>query len=410
MSLFGKIFGSKTTADRGAAGKKAAAPAGGDFLAALSMQLRGEVEPALSAYLSITAALPSDPLARLFAATIQAELGNTPQAAEGLRVLSQQVADAGENISQAIILELAAQVKAGPVVVSIPAISEIIVRFGDLLKKEGFLREGAVSFEIAASLLPDHANVLHRLGDTLHDLRIYEYAESVFLEALTCAPNHWGALYSYAVLLQDLGRDEEAINYYEKAATFDPSHAKCQNNYGAALLRTNRLEEALSHCTIAAGLDPDSPFVKINLGNIHLLKGEYETARAFFTDAITVGGDLAPAYFGLASVEQALQGDPGAVRELFLKSLEINPSIAEAHQAVGNLLAAGDDPEALSHFTAAVRLNERLRNLHRDFGHAWLRFGQREEGLYHLNMAIQQNPDDLELQMALAKVAQGESA
>jgi tetratricopeptide (TPR) repeat protein len=342
-------------------------------------------------------------LARFFAAAIKAGKGNTVEAAETLRHLSGLISSAGENISRAITLELFAQVGHEPLI-RIPAVAEIIVSFGVLLKKENFLQESAVCFEIAAGLVPDNAHVLHKLGDTLHDLRMYDYAESVLLEALKHAPNHWGAVYTYAVLLQDLGRNEEAITYYEKASWLFPDHFNCQNNYGAALLRLNRLDEALKHCKIAAGIDPKSPFVKINLGNIYLLKQEYEAARTCFTEAISLNEHLYPAYYGLASVEQSMQSDPKRVKELYLKAIEINPSTPEAHYALGKLLAAEGDQEALAHFSAAAQLNNNLQYLHRDFANACLQLGRREEALDHLRIALQQNPDDLMVQEVLARM------
>ena len=397
MSLFTKLFGTKVPAD-----KKAAEPRKGDFIPALSMQLRGDLEPALSAYLKIAAELPDDTLAPFFAAAIKAGKGNTAGAVEGLRLLSGHISSGGKTISRAILTELVAQVGEESIHISIPAVAAIVESFGDLLKKDGFVQESAVCFEIAAGLVPDHAQVLHKLGDTLHDLRIYDYAESVLLEALNFAPNHWGALYTYAVLLQDLGRNEEAIPYYEKAVTFNPDHVNCQNNYGAALLRTNRLEEALAHCTLAAGLDPSSPFVKINLGNIHLLMGECETARACFVEAISLDSNLAPAYYGLGSVGQSLGSDPKQIQELYLKAIELNPSIPEAQYALGNLLANDGNPEALSHFSAAAQLNSNLSDLHKDFGNACLQLGRREEALEHLSIALRQNPDDSAVRDILA--------
>jgi len=397
MSLFTKIFGTTGSTDQAAA-----APREYDFATTLSMQLRGELEPALALYQSAAAADPNDCLAPFFAAAIRASQGEAAAAAESLRLLSQQAASEGESISNKIVLALTSQIGDESVPFSLPAVAQLVLAFGDLLKKEGLLRESAVTFEIAAGLAPDNANVLHKLGDTLHDLRIYDYAESVLQGALQCAPNHWGALYSYAVLLQDLGRDEEAIACYQKAVIFHPGHAKCQNNYGAALLRTNRLEEALVHCNLAAGLDPSSPFVKINLGNIHLLMQKYDTARRFFSEAIVLDDTLAPSYFGLAAVEQGVNGDPGRIRELYLKALEINPSLAEAHLALGNQFAAEGNPEALTHFAAAAQLNDDLRNLQRDFGFACLQLGRREEALEHLRLALRQAPDDPALQESLA--------
>lgn len=401
MGLFSKVFGSKVTAD-----KSTAKLQDGDFITALSMQLRDELDPALAAYLDIAEEFPNDALAPFFAAAIKAGKGNTTETADTLRLLSSKAAQDGESLSLAITQRLFAQLNNGPTPVSVPAVAEVLVAFGVLLKKEGFVQESAVCFEIAAGLAPDNAHVLHKLGDTLHDLRIYDYAESVLLDALKCAPNHWDALYTYAVLLQDLGRNEEAIFHYEQAARLNPNHVNCQNNFGAALLRTNRLEEALSHCTLAAALDPASPLVKINLGNIHFLMQEYEAARTCFSEAIALNDRLAPAYYGLGSVEQALKSDPSRIRELYLKAVEINPSIPEVQQALGNLLAADANPDALSHFSAAAQLNPNLKNLHRDLGAAYFQMGRREEALKHMRIALEQNPEDAIVQEILVREAE----
>ena len=399
MSFFSKMFGTKGTDDKAAVKRVG----GGDFTAALAMHLRGELEPALSTYLTISREYPENILAPFFAATISAGKGNTVEAVESLRFLSGQVSAAGDSISRAITLELVAALD-GQAAIRVPAVAEVVVIFGELLKKEGFVQESAVCFEIAAGLAPANSNVLHKLGDTLHDLRMYDYAESVLLEALGNAPNHWGAMYTYAVLLQDLGRDEEAVAYYERAVKLNPTHVNCHNNYGAALLRTNRVDDALAECTVAAGLDPASPFVKINLGNIYLLKQEFETARACFTQAISLNASLAPAYCGLGSVEQAAGGSPERIKELYLKAIEINPSIAEAYHALGNVFAREGNAEALRYFSAAAQLNNNLKNLHMDFAGACLQLGRKEEALEHLKTALQQNPDDVLVQEALDRM------
>jgi len=388
MGFLDKMFGTKVSDDN-----TVAEPREIDFVAALSMQLRGEVAPAFDAYQRIAEKLPNNNLAPFFASAAKACKGEIAEAAENLSSLSQRTSSKGETISQAITMDLVALMNSEPFL-SVPAIVEIIVNFGDLLKQEGFLQGSAVCFEIATGFSPDNAHVLHKFGDTLHDLRIYDYAEKVLLEALKYAPNHWGAIYTYAVLLQDLGRFPEAITYYEKALKQNPDHAKCQNNYGAALMMTNQLDEALAHCTLAAELDPDFPFARINLGNIHLLMHSYEAARNCFTEAISLDGNLPKGFFGLASVEELLGTDSGRILELYLKAIEINPAFPEAHHALGNFLAREGKLEALEHFSAAERLDSTQMSLQKDFGTACLQFGQREEAIKHLKLALQQNPDD----------------
>jgi tetratricopeptide (TPR) repeat protein len=398
MGFFNKIFMTNDKADGTTSESQKV-----DFIATLSLHLRGEASLALNNYLKIAEELPDDNLAPFFASAIKADQGNIVEAAENLRLLSKRISLKAETISRAVSLDLIALMSDDPFL-SVSAVADIVVSFGDTLKKGGFIRESAVCFEIAAELVPDNAHVLYRLGDTLHDLGICDYAESVLQEALKYAPNHWDALYTYAVLLQDLKRYEEAITYYEKAVKLNPDHVKCQNNYGAALMMINRLDEALAHCTIAAELAPDFLPVKINLGNIHLLLQQYETARTNYLEAISLDKNLAPAYFGLASAEHKLGSDSGRVRELYLKVIELNPSIPDAHHALGNLLAYEGDPEALSYFSAAAQLNNNLKNLHKDFGNACLQMGKREEALEHLMIAHEQNPDDTATRDTLSRL------
>lgn len=400
MGFFNKMFGTKSTPDQPAAETQAV-----DFIGALTLHLRGKIDPALGAYQTIYAGLPDDHLARFLASAIMADKGNAQEAAENLRDISRLIALEGLTISHAIAVELVSLISCEPHIAT-PAVAELMVAFGDQLKKKGFIQESAVCFEIAAGLVPEHANVLHKLGDTLHDLQNYDYAEAVLQEALKFAPHHFGALYTYAVLLQDLGRTAEAITCYERAVKLDPEHVKCQNNYGAALLMANRLEEALTHCTLAAELDPGFALARINIGNIYLLMRSYEAARSSFADAIALDGKLALGYFGLGAAEEFLGSAPGRIQELYLQALDLNPSFPDAHHALGNLLARDGNPEALTHFAAAEQVNNYLMNLQRDFGTACLKLGFREEGLAHLTMALHQNPDDVMARDLLAQAGE----
>lgn len=399
MGLFDKFFGGKQQAGRGGAQgtgrkeKKGADPQAVDFVAALSMQLRNELDPAFAAYVKLVEEAPLDNLSTFFASSIMAGKGGVSEAANNLRSLSHRIASGGDSISRVISTELFEAVLDHPGV-RIPPVAELAVAFGETLKGGGFLQEAAVCFEIASSLVPGNAHVLHKFGDTLHDLRMYEYAENVLQGALRLASHHWGALYTYAVLLHDLGRHGEAIDYYERAVQVDPNHANSRNNYGSALMSLGRFDEALEQCNLAAELAPEAPLVQVNLGNIHLMRQQYEEARSAFQQAVSLDANLAQAHFGLGAVEQAVGGDSKRVAGLYLKAIELNPSIPQFHHALAKLRAGEGDREALSHFAAAEQLDQGLRDLQRDFGSACLDLGRREEGVKHLETAIEQNPED----------------
>ncbi len=396
MGFFDKMFGSKSE------GTNDVQQEGADFVTALQMHLRGELEPAIAAYDRFAADSPNDNLAPFFAAAARAAMGDLAGAAEGLRALSRRAAEDETTISRAVAGDLVALLHEEPFL-KVPDVAEVVILLGDTLKSHGFTQESAVCFEVAAGLLPDHANVLHKLGDTLHDLRMFDYADKVLQEALRLAPNHWDSLYTHAVLLQDLGRFDEALEQYEKAVRLNPDHVKCRNNYGAALMMANRLDEALEQCSAAERLEPSFPLAKVNLGNINLLKGDAEAARACFEMAISLDETLALAHFGLGSAEQSLGANGERVRQLYLRAIELNPAFAEFHHALGRLLAREGNPEALTYLAAAVQLNGTLRYVHRDFGLACLQMGRREEGVERLKVALQQNPDDAEILRLLSE-------
>lgn len=400
MGIFSRMFGNE---DNKAATKTVDA----NFITALSMQVRGETESALAAYSAMAQRDANDFLALFFTAAAKADGGRLEEAVQGLRELSARIAETGENISRTVALELANLLHEDVVTVRVADVTALMVSFGDQLKREGFVKESAVCFEIAVGLAPDNAHMLHKLGDTLHDLRMYDYAESVLKEAIKHAPHHFGALYTYAVLLQDLGRNDEALPLYEQAVRLVPSHVNCQSNYGAALLRGDRVDEALEHLNTALRLDPGAPLVKVNLGYAYLLKNDYEAARKQFSEALAINDGLAPAYYGLASVERALESDAATVRGLYEKAIAANPAIAEAHLALANLLASLGDEQAVTHYATALQLNPALPNLRRDFGQACLRLGRREEALELLKMAVMLDPDDAVAREFLAQAEEG---
>lgn len=333
MGFFTKFFGPKETAATTAAESRNAG-----LTAALALQLRGDLPQALEAYQRIGTDNPDDNLAPFFAAATLTCMGKTAEAAQRLSDLSRRIATSGESISRAVSGDILPLIDGEPML-SISDVAKIIVTCGDHLKSGGFVPQSAVCFEIAAGLLPDEVHVLHKLGDTLHDLGAYEYAEEVLRTALELAPEHWGTLYTSAVLFQDLGRFGEALARYEMAVALNPDHVRCQNNYGAALLHTGQLDEALVHCTLAAQLDPGFPLARINLGNIYLQKQDYDTARSCFHEALALDEKLAPAYFGLGVVEQYAGGDRERSRDFYLKAIELNPDNPRFHEALANLLA-----------------------------------------------------------------------
>jgi len=160
----------------------------------------------------------------------------------------------------------------------------------------------------AARITPiDRAELLYRLGDLLAriDSGKEKEAEAHFREAIRIDPSHAASYAGLGLLRDDDGRHQEATPYYEKALALDP------NDYMTVFLYATHLRR------------------------------------------IALGGDYAT--FPILDEPPA---DLLRARELFRRSLELRPGLAEAYAGLGStyFVAAEDPQEGIDALETARRL------------------------------------------------------
>ena len=141
----------------------------------------------------------------------------------------------------------------------------------------------------------------------------------------------------------------------------------------------NELRVTLSRDRPRYELDPDLYYQFLQAQRFHAARGADNSAKAaaLFQQVASSAPDYAPAWAGLASAlaqlsrpstgEEIIPPDP-RLRPAAMKALQLDPLLAEAHAALGDMYASDRDwVHARMSFLKAIALNPSLTEIHSDF-------------------------------------------
>lgn len=170
----------------------------------------------------------------------------------------------------------------------------------------------------------------------------YEKAMVTYTNAIEIARknklyNSLGYVYSYmGDLYETQAMMEQAIRKYQTATTFFKnaenikSYACALRDMGRGYARTDSIEQAIDILlkaeSIATNLEDKNVKATIDntLGNTYLIKGDYEKAKKYFSEALKQGRNKLPNYVAL--IELYIQSDSlSKAKELLKKIPEDNP-------------------------------------------------------------------------------------
>jgi tetratricopeptide (TPR) repeat protein len=236
--------------------------------------------------------------------------------------------------------------------------------------------------------------VQNNLGLALQAMGRHAEAAAAFREALALRPHDAMAHTNLGAAYRALDAKDQALDQFRRAVSIDPKLAAAQTNLGQLLLDLGRPAEALPHCRAAVALQSDLPEAHNNLGNAYRALGQLPEARQCYEAALGLSPDLAQAHVNLGLTlhqeerwEDALplfrratelEGHSLPFLELraaaavdrerldeaivcYEKMLDIDPSQASTHNALGSLLQEkGRLDEAGHHLQTALRLRPDL--------------------------------------------------
>ena len=207
--------------------------------------------------------------------------------------------------------------------------------------------------------------------------RVYRDEITLFQHIVSVNPNARDAHLVLAGALASAGRHEESVAASRIAVEQWPDSAKAHANLGRALAGLGRVDEAEESLRRARELDAHDREVVQNTAEMLRKAGRYEEALEQFRKAVAMEPDYALAYAGM--------GD--------------------------TLFRLGRHEEALEAIARALSLQPRLpmaASLQQLSGEAAWNLQDFKKAAYHLELALEADPDDAGIHLSLGKVRLGQ--
>jgi tetratricopeptide (TPR) repeat protein len=235
------------------------------------------------------------------------------------------------------------------------------------------------------------------LGVAFYRSGMYEDAEREFEEVIAKDPGNARALFRLGLISFLSGRFEQTLDYFDRMPEERRGAYAVLRNRALALEMLGRFEEALEVLEEADAVRPNDPEIQLAKGIVRLRKGDVSGALDALGDYRT-DPDLktpSPSYYAYTVLAAGIAGqydyavsvgreglghhrnsgpllvNQAAVLErmsqnqaaeaLYLRAIQLNPTPAQAHKALGDhALARGDTDAARSHFEKAQKIDPRL--------------------------------------------------
>jgi tetratricopeptide (TPR) repeat protein len=246
----------------------------------------------------------------------------------------------------------------------------------EIEEKDGNFVAAANEFEIAAHMDPSESNLFDWASELLVHRTLAPSIE-IFRQATERYPQSSRLAIGLGMALYSLGKYDDAVTSLLRAADLNPSDARCYPFLSRAYDSSPaQADEVIKRFRRFADLQP-------------------RNGRALY-------------YYAMSLWKGKRAQDPGLdlrqIESLLTKSIELEPSLAEAQLQLGNLNSDQSKySEAIPHYQRALELNADLADAHYRLGQAYVRTGEKDRAQQELQVYQQlrtQHLADLDKQRA----------
>jgi Flp pilus assembly protein TadD len=255
----------------------------------------------------------------------------------------------------------------------------------------GHTKEAEVWMEKALSLAPRSTAIIYNYAMILMAQKKFAVALPLMMRVVALKPDHAKAHWHIGNALRKTGYSAGALVAFNKALEINPQEveslndmgntlAEALNDKGAMLKETDCLPEALACYEQALSLKPNHHGFINNLGVIHFLQNNLDTAEALYRAALTIHPEFSEALSNLGGILR-LKGDlDGAILNC-QKALGFRQDYPDALNNLGNALKdARHFEEAIVAYKEALRLVPDNAEVHMNLASALLALGRFDEG------------------------------
>jgi tetratricopeptide (TPR) repeat protein len=179
--------------------------------------------------------------------------------------------------------------------------TEYLTSLGNMLLQQGRREDALATFDKAAQLSPNDADVWRNLGNVLAEMGRPGDAILSFQHALKLNPRHWDAADKCGSSLFGLRRLEEALIYLNLSDKLQPDRASTLQMRAIVMFGLDRFEEGLADIKRAHALGPANADICNNIGVFLRRLGREEQALSWFDQALELRPDFLATFANKAS-------------------------------------------------------------------------------------------------------------
>ncbi len=240
---------------------------------------------------------------------------------------------------------------------------------------------------------PDHADVLHRLGNIELRYGQLQSAEQRVARALQLQPDAAGYQITLGNIFRAAQKPEAALAAYRAELAARPDFAIAHQQVGLMMLETGESAAAVRSLLKAVEHAPDLASAHNYLGRALNNLGNYPQAVNAFLSAIERQPHFPDAYNNLGHVLRA-QGNMRKAADAFTEAVRQDPADARAQHNLGTALAGlNDAPGAVQAFKEAIRLDPGNADVCHNLAVVLHDKGLLEQALEYYERALSLNPE-----------------
>jgi YYY domain-containing protein len=138
----------------------------------------------------------------------------------------------------------------------------------------------------AVTAAPNDIEAHQRLVDWYRNNNFWQAAASELDARVRIRPSDIAVRHQLGDAYQQMGQDEKALKAWEDARDVEPNNAAARNKLGIGYRDHHRLDDAIKEFQAAVQADPNFNEAALHLGESYLAKGDRQSAKQAFQDAI----------------------------------------------------------------------------------------------------------------------------